>query len=498
MSTNDATTRLNGRLAHRAAWGVVWAVAGAVAVKTIGLATLVVLARLLVPGEYGLFAFCLVYLMYFETVGDLGTGMALVYWPDRTRDVAQITFVINLVSGGMLTLLAFVTAPFAARFFAMPEAVPLLQVLAWSFFLRGLGNTHDALCRKDLRFRARLLPEVGLAAVKAGVAIPLAVAGFGVWSLVWGQLAGVAISTLLLWFVVPWRPERHWPNDLLRPMLRYGAGIVAVNVLATIVHHVDAVVVARTLGPAALGIYQIAYRLPEIIVSLLVWQTGKVMFPSFARLRAAGGDIGAAYIVSLRYLALFAAPAGLGLFLLAEPLVLALFGANWAAAAPVLRALALYAALRALAAPTGDVLKAAGRPGLLAALGLVKAILLVPCLVLASRGGLVAVAWTVTGTAALTTLLSLSASARIAHVPALSIIAALRPSLAATAVLALAVAAGTWVTRGATPTLTLLAGSATGITAFAVVIARLDPSLIRNLTAALRRPRRPQLAEVTR
>jgi PST family polysaccharide transporter len=493
----EVSARRRDGLAHRAAWGVVWAVTGTVAVKALGLITVVVLARLLVPAEYGLFAFCLVYLAYLETIGDLGTGMALIYWPARTRDAAQVTFVINVATGAGLAFFTLVTAPAAAGFFGMPEAAPLLRVLAWSFLVRGLGNTHDALCRKDLRFRARLWPEVGLAAVKAAVAVPLAAAGLGVWSLVWGQLAGATVATVLLWAIVRWRPTLHWPADLVRPMLRYGAGIVAVNMLAAVVHHLDAVVVARTLGPAALGIYQIAYRVPEMIVSLLVWQAGKVMFPSFAQLRKSGGDVGAAYVVSLKYLALLAGPFGIGLFLLADPLVLTLFGSAWAPAAAVLRALALFAALRALGSPTGEVLKAAGRPELLAALAGVKAALMVPCLLLASRGGLVAVAWTVTGVGAATTLLSLAASSRIAGVSPASILTALRPCAAVTAVVAVAVASGAWLTRGAPPALTLALGSAAGLAAFAAVVGRLDPALIRHVAATLRRPRRTQLAKAT-
>jgi O-antigen/teichoic acid export membrane protein len=199
------------RLAHRTAWGVVWAVTGNLVARTIGLVTIIVFARLLTPGEYGLFAFCLIYIAYVETIGDLGTGMALVYWPTRIAEAAQITFIVNLATGAALTLLTLLAAPAAAALFHMQGAEPLLGLLAWSFLVRGLGNTHDALCRKQLRFRARLVAEVGLATVKLAVAVALVLRGHGVWSLAWGQLAGVTVWTVALWFIVPWRPTCAGP-----------------------------------------------------------------------------------------------------------------------------------------------------------------------------------------------------------------------------------------------------------------------------------------------
>src|SRR5437867_1939711 len=182
-----------------------------------------------------------------------GTGAALIYWPDRTRDVAQITFVLNLLTGVAWFLLTWVVAPAVAAFFHSSGGTPILRVLGATFILRALGNTHDALCKKDLRFKARLIPEIGLAAVKAALTIALALAGLGVWSLVWGHLAAMGARAALLWRVVSWRPAWRWSANLLRPVLRYGGWSVVVNVVAVVVQHVDYIVVGRMLGVTALG-----------------------------------------------------------------------------------------------------------------------------------------------------------------------------------------------------------------------------------------------------
>lgn len=477
-------------LAGRTAWGYIWAVLGTIAGKGLGLLTLVVVARILAPGEYGLFAFALVYITYLETIGDLGTGMALVYWPSRLRDAAQVTFIINVGMGIALTALTWFSAPYVAEFFHSPTGAPFLRALAWTFLIKALGNTHDALCRKALRFGARLLPEVGLATVKATIAIGLAVGGFGVWSLVWGQLAGVAVATALFWTIVPWRPRLQWPAGLFAPMIRYGRGIVAVNVLAAVTHHLDAVVVGRAVGATALGFYQIAYRIPEMALGLLVWQAGRVLFPAYARIHAAGDGLRTAYLVSLRYVSLLAGPMAIGLFALAEPLIVTLFGDAWRPAIPVLRALAVYAGLRALGSQTGEILKATGRPGLLAALGVAKAALIVPALLIASRWGLVAIAVAVASVCVLTTMINFAASCRLADVPASSLPGALRESGIASAILALTLAVWMRVVPEPAAATTLFGGVIVGFVVYAAAVAVLAPALPRQIMATLRSRRR--------
>lgn len=436
-------------LAGRAGRGFLWALLGAIAGKVLSVAALAVVARILAPAEFGLFAFALVYITYLNTVGDLGVGTALVYWRERTDDAAQITFVVNVLTSVAWLALTLALAEPVAAFFHSPEGAPILRALALVFVIRGLGNTHDALCRKELRFRDRLLPELGLAGVKAVFIVGFAVAGFGVWSLVWGQLAGLAAWTAGLWKVVPWRPEWRWPGELFEPMLRYGRGIVAVNVIAAVVHHADYIVVGRMLGVETLGYYQLAYKVPEMAVILVLWQVNTVLFPAFSKVHAAGGDLASAYTGALRYIALLVLPAATGLFFLAEPIVLTLFGDQWGPSVPILRALAIYVAFRALGSHAGDVLKAAGRPAVLATFGAARSVVLVPALIVAGGVGATAVALSMAGVAALSLPVAVLLVRRLTGVRLRAVAGAMREGVLCTAALVLFLVAWTrWVPGG--------------------------------------------------
>lgn len=475
------------RLNQQAAGGMAWSVLATGGGRLISLASIAVLARLLVPADFGLVAFALVFIAYVEAVGDLGTGAALVRWPDRWRQVAQLTFAINLAMGVLWFALTLAVAPEVAAFFGSPDGASVLRALSWTFVLKALGNTHDALLQRDLRFRARVVPELALLAMKAAVAVPLAAAGFGVWSLVWGQLVGQALWTALLWWLVPWRPGLDVPRDLVRPVFGYGRGIVAVNVLAVVVHHVDIVIVGRIFGAAVLGFYQMAEKLPDMAVTLLVRATSKVLFPVFSRLHASRQALREMYTSSLRYLSLLTTPASVALVILAEPVVLTVFGAQWLPSVPILRLLAAYAGVRALSATAGDILKAIGRPGVLAGLAVVRAVVLVPSLILASAGGPAAVAGTLAVVTAVSTLATMGVICRLAQIPARDIAAALRPSFAATSMLAAALLLVLPSIHAWPPAAQVAVAGVPGICLYVWLVRVLSPTTWREVTGALAR-----------
>jgi O-antigen/teichoic acid export membrane protein len=474
-----------GRSTARAAGWALLATAGA---RVVSLVSLVVLARLLAPRDFGLLAVALVYITYIETIGDLGTGSALIYWPDRRREAADVTFFTSLLAGLLWFAFTWVAAPWVADFFNNPDGTAIIRALAWSFPIKYLGNAHDALAQKELHFRKRMVAEVGMAVVKAGVSIACALGGLGAWSLVWGQLSGLAVWTLLLWILVEWRPRLHFDRELARPMLRYGRGIVVVNVVAALVHHADAAVVGRFVGTAALGVYQVAYKVPEMSIAILMWVVSRVAFPAFSKVQAAGGDLGAAYRASLQYVTAMTVPAAVGLWIVAEPLVLTLFGPKWAAAIPVLRWIALYMAVRSFGSSAGDVLKATGRTRLLALLGVARAIVLIPALVWASRFGNVGVAAAMTAVAFASTVTNMTVAGRILHVGARQAFAATRSSLVAGVVLAVALIALRMVTEPLIHAMTLAVLVAAGAVIYVGVLAAIDGESMRRLVALFRGP----------
>jgi PST family polysaccharide transporter len=476
-----------GRSTARAAG---WALLATTGVRLVSLVSLAVLARILAPRDFGLLGIALVYITYVETIADLGTGSALIWAPSKTREAADVTFLASAASGVFWFVVTWVAAPFVADFFNSPDGAPIIRALAFSFPIRYLANAHDALAQKELLFRKRMVAELAMAAVKAAVSIGCALGGLGAWSLVWGQLSGIAVWSLLLWILVPWVPRLRIDREVARPMLRYGRGIIAVNVVAAIVHHADAAVVGRFAGAAALGIYQIAYKVPEMSIAVLMWVVSKIAFPAFAKLHAAKGDLAAAYLTAIRYVTALTIPVAAGLWIVAEPLVLALFGPRWIAAVPIVRILGVYMAIRSFGTAAGDILKATGRSHRLAALGVARAVVLIPALVIAARFGVVAVAIALAVVTALATLANMIVAGWILHVGVLPVLASIRSAAIAGAAMFAALLMVRLAVEALVAPAQLAVLVAAGAAAYGAVLWLVDARSVRQIVDLFsRRPR---------
>ncbi|HEX8148583.1 MAG TPA: lipopolysaccharide biosynthesis protein [Pyrinomonadaceae bacterium] len=412
-----------GGLGRRAVQGVLWTYVSFAGSKLLVFASTVILARLLVPAEFGQVGFALLVISYLDTVGDFGVSSALIYERERPEEAADVSFVISLLTGLLWFAAAYAGAPLVAEFFDDPGVVSILRVTALVFVINALGNTHDALLRRDLEFKKRLAPDFAMALIKGGCSVGLAMAGWGVWSLVWGQLIGTAASTVALWLVVPWRPRWHTSWRTARGMLSYGGKIVSVNVVSAVVHDADFVIVGRVLGGAALGLYSLAYRTPEFFITMIIWVIGKVTFPVYAKLRDDPPALRQAFLLTLRYLSLITLPAGLGLAALGGLFVPAFYGEHWEAATATLQALAVAGALRSLGSHAGDVYKATGRPGILTKLGILRAAVLVPSMWWGARYGILGVALAQLVVTLGSTLLNLYVAGRVLKLSAWSLLA---------------------------------------------------------------------------
>ena len=465
--------------------GVFWTYLSFATSKLLVFAATVILARLLAPAQFGQVAFALLVITYLETVGNLGFSAALIYEQDRADQAADIAFLISLLMGSLWCGLAIASAPWVSAFIHDPAVTPVLRAMAAVFVIKAAASTHEALLRRELAFKRRLIPDVAEALVKGFSSISLALLGLGVWSLVWGQLLGAAAFTLSLWMLIPWRPRWHWASEVARRMLRYGSQIVSVNVIVALLHHVDYLVVGRLLGSAALGFYSLAYRIPEMVIIMMIWVMGHVTFPAYARLQQDLKALQRAFLGSLRYLSLVTVPAGLGLALLGMPIIVTFYGNAWRPSIPVLQALALAAMLRSLSSHAGNIFKAIGRPNILTKVELASAVVLVPALIIGARWGIAGVAIAQALVMGASSLVSLLIAGRVLSIPASAMLAQLKPALVGTVAMSVGVQLLRPLLSVWAHGLTLLVSVAAGAAIYALTTWRVSPETMRGVRASL-------------
>lgn len=399
-------------IGRRTLRGMLWAYGSYVGGRVLVLISTAILARLLTPEDFGLVALALTFMVFLDTVRDLGLGQALIVGkPEELEARTQTVFSWSIVIGATLSALTAAVSPLIASFFHQgSELAALISVLGLNFFLRSLGATHYSLARKNLDYRARTFAESADVITRGITGIALALAGLGAWSLVIGYLVGTTSMVLTVWRMVPWRPRLRFSRTHLRELLSFGGTLTAVDVGSAIAHEMDYLFVGRVLGPASLGLYTIGFRLPELLIINLAIVAGNVLFPAYALLDRS--RLREAFLVSLRSTALIVFPMAVGLGVLARPVILALFGPQWEESIEVMQVLVVYSVVVALNIPGGTVLKATGRAWILLALTIPYVVLLFVALMLFADQGIVAVAICMAGMQAAGLLLNWGAATR--------------------------------------------------------------------------------------
>jgi PST family polysaccharide transporter len=433
-----------------------------------------ILARLLTPSEFGIVGFATLALGYLGVFKDLGLGTAIIQRRDDLEESTQTVFTLNLILGVFLTAATMLSAPLVAGFFDEPLVVPILRVLAMTFILEALGSIHIILLKRNLDFRRKLIPDLGRAIVKGIVSITAAVLGFGVWALVWGQLASVLAAAVLSWAVVDWRPRGEFHRPQVRPLLRFGVPMVIHNIQHAVWLSLDYVVVGRVLGDTALGVYTLAYRLPELLIHSIWTVVAGAIFPFFASIQKFPDLIRKSFLATVRFSQILVVPLCLGLLITAEPAVEVLFGSQWDAAIPVLRIMAIFTLITSVGFNVGDVYKAIGRPDILAKLGILDLAVLTPALILAAPHGLIAIAWARTAVAVVDTAVRLFVARRVVDVTFRDIGRELLPSMQAGAALTVVALPVMWGTAAAGHLISLMATTAAGAIAYGATLYRVD------------------------
>jgi O-antigen/teichoic acid export membrane protein len=380
-------------LGKQAVQSTAWAYGSFVSGKLLVFISTIILARLLVPEEFGQVAYCLIAIQYLDILNGFGVSSAVVSRRDRIEEAANAALWIGLGTGTLLYLLSWVSAPYLADFFNEPAVTDLFRVLAIVIPISALGAVPTALIQRSMRFKAKFVPDVGRSIAKGLFSVVLAWQGFGVWSLIIGQIAGEVAATVILIALARWRPTRAFDPQVTRQMLRYGGNIIVVGVSGALITNLDYLIVGRVLGATALGYYTLAYRVPELVIRNTNYVIGKVAFPLLAQVQDQTAELKRAYGMLLRYVSLFTVPAGVGLALISPLFVHTFFTDKWESAIPVMQLIAIALGISSIGFLPGIIYKSINRPEILNRLSMVKLVATVGALLLAVR-------WEIEGVAA--------------------------------------------------------------------------------------------------
>ena len=350
---------LKGRVVR----GGIVTISGQTAKVLLRMGSLVVLARMLDPRDFGLVGMVSAVTGVFEIVKDAGLSAVTVQRANITEEQISTLFWINMMVGTMLGLLSLAIAPVLVSFYHEPSLFWVTVVLASGFVFNAAAIQHSALLQRQMRFATLMAADIISLLVSIAVGIGMAAGGLGYWALVGMGVVQPAVLALCVWFSTRWIPGMPRRNVGMRSMLQFG-GTVSLNAIVIyLAYNLEKVLLGRFWGAETLGIYGRAYQLINLPTSLLNSSVGSVAFPTLSRLQDDPDRFknyflkGYSLVLALTLLATFACA------LFADDIINIILGPKWKDAASIFRLLAPTVLVLGMINPTGWLLLSMGRAG---------------------------------------------------------------------------------------------------------------------------------------
>ena len=243
-----------------------------------------------------------------------------------------------------------------------------------------------------MQFRKKLIPDVSRTFVKGAISIGLALMGWGVMSLVWGQILGEIVAVILSWTLVEWRPTWKFDDQVTREVMIFGAHIIVIEFVGALRSNVDYLVIGRVFGATALGLYTMAYRFPELAIQSMNHVVGRVSFPLLSAVQSDKESLSEFFFGYIRHISLFTFPVGFGIALISNLFVKIFLSEHWNQAILPMALISIALAISSVGYVPGVLYKAMNRPEILQRIALIRLPFIVGIVLFATRWGLVGVA----------------------------------------------------------------------------------------------------------
>lgn len=368
--------------------GLFWSFIDRVGQQGIQFVISIMLARLLLPAEFGLVGMLTIFLMIGQTFINSGFGAALIQKKDATHAEECSIFYFNILVGFLAAGVLCVAAPWIAAFYGQQLLVPLTRVLSLHMVISGFAVVHAALLTRHVDFKTQTKVSITATALSGTIGVIMALNGFGIWSLVAQSLSSTLARTILLWFFNPWRPSLVFSLQALREMFGFGSRLLASGLLNTFFENIYHVVIGKLFPPAALGFYARAKGVQQLPVATFSNIINRVTFPVFSTVQDDPVRMKRGMQKAVIIIAFVTFPMMIGLALVARPLVLVLLTEKWEPCIPYLQLLCAGGFLFPLHVINLDILMAKGRSDLFFRLEVLKKILVVIAIACTYRFGI--------------------------------------------------------------------------------------------------------------
>jgi len=361
-------------LRKKAIGGVIWTFAQQFSVQIINFVVQIILARLLMPADFGLIAMLIVFISIGKMLMDGGMTSSLIRMKKPDQMDFSTVFVTNIIVSIAIYAIVFFCAPLISAFYEQHLLTDILRVFSLTFVIRAFAAVHEARLTKEMNFRTQMIMQVPATIVGAVVGVSMALNGYGVWSLVWLNVAQALTLTVLYWMFVGWLPTVRFNKRRFIYHFNFGYKLTLSGLLDTIYNDAYRIVIGKFFSPAQVGFFNQAETMRLFPVQQISSVMGKVTYPLFSNI---DGDerLRYAYKTTMKLVLFVVIPMMLFLILVAEEGFTLLFGSKWLPAVPYFQVLAIASIIRPISSYNLNILKVKGRSDLFLKVEIIKKII---------------------------------------------------------------------------------------------------------------------------
>lgn len=309
--------------------GLAWSMIERFATQGVQFLFGIILARLLSPDDYGVIAMPLVFLAIAQCIIDSGFSTALIRKPELTEDDLSTAFYFNIGIGFFCYAVLFFSSPLIADFYHTPILSSLLKVTALAVLFNPLCAVQQAILTRKIDFKTQAIVSLSGAVVSGIVGLYMAYNGFGVWSLVFQQVGGYVMRTILLWILGKWKPKRKWSWESFHYLWGFGSKMLGSGLLDTIYNNIYPIVIGKYFSAQDLGNYTRAQQFSSLPSSNVTGVLQRVTFPVLSSIQNEDERLAKNYRKILKLSAFLVFPMMLMLSAIANPLVRILLTDKW-------------------------------------------------------------------------------------------------------------------------------------------------------------------------
>ncbi|HOQ43052.1 MAG TPA: lipopolysaccharide biosynthesis protein [Smithellaceae bacterium] len=380
--------------AKKAVTGIGWMFTSSASVQGIGLVANMVLARLLMPADFGAVALVVAIIAVLQTFAELGMSVALIQREHVTRSLIDSAFTATVLLTLSIAAIIWVISPHVASFFRITVLSGLLKIAALSYLFSGIFSLHRCLLLRNLRYREISIIGFGAVVLSSVTSIVLAYQGHGPYSIVWGHfLSGAGCLVAGLW-LTKYLPGSFGSFRDMRSLFSFGMWVSLGRIMGNAAGKVDSFVIGRALDAATLGGYYLAQKIVLLIPNTYTGIIDQVMLPIYSKFQKEADRIQDGYFKTLSLTAIILLPPICLIFTFADPLVRILLGGRWLQVIPLVMIMSLFGIAQSLGGGVfASVIYSLGRPQLATVINAFRMAALPGFVLVGSLWGVLGVAW---------------------------------------------------------------------------------------------------------